>query len=252
MQETIRTGPLKTVGGVAILAQLPVVWFRGGLVAIGARIRYLAYAVMTTKTLGMPMPTFQTNWMGKHRIQINHRPRLTMTGRVGAETGIVVAKGNWAVTVDTGIIGCEAVIADKRGFKVGRWLLAGSNRHIGWAIAGCHSHGDAMAEAAFQPDTLPLRTHVPTIVAAEATRRGLVTHIVGKRPPGDSRLLKHQTGNKLLGQLHSLIDLRRMPDGNFRIFVLVACPKRSSCSQSLGLVGIFCGEQGQHLFLDKR
>ena len=198
------------------------------------------------------MPALEADRMGKQGIEINHGPRLTMAGRVGTEAGIVITKFDRAMTVDTAFICRETVIADKGGLKVRSWLLAGRNRHLRRAIFSRHGHRDAMARTTPHPDTLSLLAHMPAIMAAEATRGGLVTHIVRERLPGDSRLLEHQAGHKLLGHLCRLIDLGCILDSNLRVGVLVACLKGSNCGQSLSLVGILPGQQGQHLFLGKR
>lgn len=74
VKKAFRASKLKSAGNVAILALLPVVWFRQWLMAVGTCVRDLTNTIMAAIALDAGVTAFQTDRMGKDGIQIYHWP----------------------------------------------------------------------------------------------------------------------------------------------------------------------------------
>ncbi len=90
------------------------------------------------------------------------------------------------------------------------------------------------------------------IVAAKAAGEIFVSVVVNERLPGDTRFLEHQTSHELFSHLSSLLDFSSVESGRFRVRSFVLRLPRFNGGQCFFLAEVTGGEQGLHLFLDKR
>jgi hypothetical protein len=130
MVKVIGTGQLKTVRGMAILAFRAIMWLYPRLVAVGTLVGDVLNPVVTGMAGDLGVLALQAYRVCIRRIQFHQRPGLAMTSRVGTETRIVAAKVQVTVTLCTGIVGQEPVVADEIALQVRRWFLAGDEGYV--------------------------------------------------------------------------------------------------------------------------